>query len=396
MSRIVAVGTPQTFRGQVARALDIEVESIDWVPSVTAAEEYLSGESLVDLVVMSPGVKEADAIGFADFATRTSPATAVVLVHEGKLNGSLPRAMRAGIRDVVDVTSGGTELRDSLRRALTWTENLRGSAIEAQPERGTQRGVVVSVFSSKGGTGKTTMTANLGAAIAQRSGKDTAILDLELELGDIHAHFGQESKLTIQDLLELGSLTDGDQIRAAGTFLGERLWGYGAVSEPGLSAVPGESIGKVLRALRGAFPFTVVDASAGYSDHALASFDVSDLVFLIAGLDIVAVRHLSLAFRTLLSLGVPQDRFRVILNRADSKVGLDTSEVERVMRVKVEAGVPSSRLVPLSLNLGTPVFLHQPKSPVAKAFGSLADTVISLAGEPVAATPSKSRFRRKG
>jgi pilus assembly protein CpaE len=120
---------------------------------------------------------------------------------------------------------------------------------------------------------------------------------------------------------------------------------------------------------------------------------VSDLIFLVTALDVVAVRHLSIAFRTLLSLGVPQERFRVLLNRSDSKVGLSVAEVEKVMRIRVEAGVPSSRLVPLALNNGQPVFLREPKSPVAKSFAELAEKVVALAEAPAPA-PAGGRHRR--
>jgi pilus assembly protein CpaE len=395
MTRIIAVGSPQTFRAQVARSLEVEPDQIDWFPSVIAAEEHLANpQQIVDLVVIAPSVKEPDAIGFADFTSRNTPATAVVLVREGRMNGSLPEAMRAGIRDMVDLTKGGLELRESLERALAWSGNVRSVAGDgARPDTGGRRGVVVSVFSSKGGTGKTTVTSNLAAAIAALSGTDTAILDLELELGDVHAHFGQEAKLTVQDLLDVGKLTDREEIIEAGTKFGEHLRGYAAVSEPGLPQIPGEAIGKVLRTLRGVYPFTVVDASASYTDHALASFDVSDVIFLVTALDIVAVRHLSIAFRTLLSLGVPQDRFRVLLNRSDSKVGLSLEEVEKVMRIKVEAGIPSSRLVPLSLNNGQPVFLREPKSPVAKSFAALAEKVVASAEAPMTIA---GRHRRGG
>src|SRR6184192_1918097 len=153
---------------------------------------------------MSPGVKEGDAIGFADFTSRTAPATAVVLVREGKMNGALPDAMRAGIRDVVDLTKGGLELRESLERAIAWSESLRSVSGDVRPDLGAHRGVVVSVFSSKGGTGKTTLSVNLAAALADRTKRDIGILDLELELGDVHAHFGQEAKLTVQDLVDVG------------------------------------------------------------------------------------------------------------------------------------------------------------------------------------------------
>ncbi len=135
---------------------------------------------------------------------------------------------------------------------------------------------------------------------------------------------------------------------------------------------------KTLRAVRSAFTFVVVDASADYSDQALATFDLSDLIFLIAGLDIVGVRHLSSALRTLLSLGVPRDRFRFVLNRADSKVGLEASEVERAMKLKIDALIPSSRQVPISLNRGRPVYLDDAKGPIAKSIDAIAQKVVAL------------------
>ena len=142
-------------------------------------------------------------------------------------------------------------------------------------------------------------------------------------------------------------------------------------------------MGKILRALRRTFDFTVIDATAGYSDPVLATFDLSDTICLIAGLDVVSLRHLSLALETLLSLGFPRDRFRIVLNRADSKVGLTPQDVERVMKVKVDAMIPSSRLVPTSLNKGAPVVLDQPRSEVSKALVAFARTLVP-ATAPVA------------
>ena len=109
--------------------------------------------------------------------------------------------------------------------------------------------------------------------------------------------------------------------------------------------------------MRNDFPYVVVDASVDYSDSALVCFDLSELICLITSLDVVGVKHLGKALDTLLQIGLPRDRFRVVLNRADSKVGLDSSDVERVMKVQVDAMIPSSRLVPTSLNKGRPVVL---------------------------------------
>jgi DNA-binding NtrC family response regulator len=125
---VVAVGTPQSFRQQLARALEVEVDEVGWVQSATAAEELLiNAYNPVDVLVLSPEVKEPDALGLAEFVGRTSPGTAIVLVRDHTWNGLLPAAMRAGIRDVVDMTQGTDELRDAVERAIVWAASLRQS-----------------------------------------------------------------------------------------------------------------------------------------------------------------------------------------------------------------------------------------------------------------------------
>ncbi len=373
--QVIAIGAPPTFRHQVARALAVEPASIEWVPTVAAAESVLTEHGKApSVLVLSPTIKEPDAFGLAEFVGRTAPTTAVLLVRDRtvNMNGLLTKAMRSGVRDVIDLSHGGEELREAMKRALAWSENLRstrGAGAQA-PEA---RGMVISVFSSKGGTGKTFLASNLATAIAEETKQDTALLDLELAMGDAFSYFGKEPTQPLQDLVSLGDLSDPDAIRDAGTKLLPRVWGYGSPPDPTAgNGVTGETMGKVVRALRSAFPHTVVDGTNQYSDPALASFDLSDSICLVAALDIVGLRHMSVALQTFLSLGFPRDRFRIVLNRADSKVGLDVGDVERVLKLKVDAAIPSSRLVPTSLNRGRPVVLEEPRSEVSKAVTAFA------------------------
>ena len=371
---VVAVGTPQSFRQQLARSLELEPEEVGWVQSATAAEELLIGAySSVDVLVLSPEVKEADALGLAEFVGRTSPGTAIVLVRDHTWNGLLPAAMRAGIRDVVDMTQGTDELREAVERAIAWAGNLRSATVAATTEGGrAQRGHILSVFSSKGGSGKTFLTTNLATAIAQVTGADTAVVDLDVDMGDVFTYFGREPSASINDLMELGEGADHDKIREVGVEVAPHTWAFGAPPDPAAEAPAGEAVGKFLRSIRNEFPFVIVDASVDYSDSALVCFDLSDMICLVTALDVVGVKHLSKALDTLLTIGLPRDRFRVVLNRADSKVGLDASDVERVMKIQVDAMIPSSRAVPTSLNKGRPVVLDEPNSEVSQAIHQLA------------------------
>jgi len=372
---VVAVGTPQSFRQQIARSLELEADEVGWVQSATAAEEMLiNAYAPVDVLVLSPEVKEPDALGLAEFVGRTAPGTAIVLVRDHTWNGLLPAAMRAGIRDVVDMTQGTDELREAVERAVSWAANLRSATTAAQIEGGgrVRRGHIISVLSSKGGSGKTFLTTNLATSIAQVTGEDVAVVDLDVDMGDVFTYFGREPSASITDLMALGEGGTSDEIRSVGVEVAPHTWSFGAPPDPAAEAPAGEAVGKFLRSIRSEFDYVVVDASVDYSDSALVCFDLSDMICLVTGLDVVGVKHLSKALDTLLTIGLPRERFRVVLNRADSKVGLDASDVERVMKIKVDAMIPSSRLVPTSFNKGRPVVLDEPGSEVSQSITSLA------------------------
>ena len=370
--QVIAVGTPQSFRAALARSLEVEDDAVGWVQSVVAAEEILvDTDDSAHVLVVSPEVREPDALGLAEFVGRVAPMTAVVVVRDKSWNGLLPAAMRAGIRDVVDLTRGSEELRDAVERAILWAENV-SNARGQKAASSKHRGSIISVFASKGGVGKTFLTTNLAAALASITKQETAVVDLDVNMGDVFSYFGREPVKDMTDLLALGEKVDREVVFANGTKLDEHLWGFGAVPDPSMQPPAGEAVGKYLRVLRQNFGYVVVDASADYTDLALACFDLSDAICLVTGLDVVGVKHLSKALETLLTIGLPRERFRIVLNRADSKVGLDAGDVERVMKIEVDTMIPSSRLVPTSLNKGRPVYLEEPNSEVSVSIRRLA------------------------
>ncbi len=277
----------------------------------------------------------------------------------------------------MDLSRGADELREALERAIEWSSNLRAATPDAERLPG-RRGSVISVFSSKGGTGKTFLASNLAVALSREFKKDSAVVDLDLAMGDVFSFFGAEPTTAVEDLMSVSDQAGRDEVVAAGTPMGRRLWAYGSPSDPAAELPPGEAIGRLLRRLRETFVYTVVDTPAGYSDPVLAALDVSDIILMVTGLDVVAVRHMAVALHTLLSLGLPRERMRIVLNRADSKVGLRAVEVERVLKVKVDAMVPSSRLVPISLNRGRPVYTSEPRSGVSRSVHALATKLAKL------------------
>ena len=109
-------------------------------------------------------------------------------------------------------------------------------------------------------------------------------------------------------------------------------------------------------------------------------------MLLVAGMDIPNIKNVKIGLQTLRLLNMPMSKLHLVLNRANSKVKLDVSEVERTLQVKADALIPSDVVVPQSVNKGTPVVLDAPKSGVAKSHRA--------AGRPVRSPAERKRRRQ--
>jgi pilus assembly protein CpaE len=270
---------------------------------------------------------------------------------------------------------------------------MRGTA-SANGSRG-PTGVVVAVFSTKGGTGKTFLACNLAAALAERSGSQVGLLDLDHDLGDVFAYFGAEPSRTLQELLTLDDGADAEAVAQLGTPLAKGITGFGSRPDPRAEPIPAAPIARMLSKLKDAFPFSVVDATSEYSDHVLAALDLSDAICLVTGLDAIGVRHMSIAMQTLQNLGVGRDRLHFVVNRADSKVDLTIQDIERLLEIRVDSRIPSSPLVPRSINQGKLLWFDKRRSDVSKGVEAFADRLMAkLTPEAVPTNGARRRRRR--
>jgi pilus assembly protein CpaE len=115
-----------------------------------------------------------------------------------------------------------------------------------------------------------------------------------------------------------------------------------------------------------------VDTAAGLDEHTLGAIEQStDLVFVCA-MDVASVRSLRKEIDALDQLGMTAARRHLVVNRADARVGLEVGDVQAVLGMGIDAAVPESRSIPLSLNAGTPIVAQEPRSPAARALQQLA------------------------
>jgi pilus assembly protein CpaE len=352
------------------------------LPSVDALRHRLPA-TLEDTVVLGPTVDLMTALTLAGDLRINQPTVGVVLVRRRVDTSILADALRAGVRDVVEERdlSGLTE---AARRSRILARQLRHTdSLAAEHPEDLRRGRVVTVFSAKGGCGKTTLATNVAAVLADNGRRQVCLVDLDLAFGDVAIVLQLFPAHTLADAVALGDTLDADGLKALITPHSPGLSALVAPVEPGTAGhIPAELIGRMLEILREQFDYVIVDTPPAFDDQVLAAFDRSDVIANIATLDIPAIKNLKLTLETLELLNYSRDRWCVVLNRADSKVGLSATDVEKTLNATIVAEIPSSREVPSTINRGVPIVLDQPTHPVSLAIKQFVDRYV-VAGTPV-------------
>ena len=367
--------------------------------SVEQLRSYLGEHPDEHTIVLGPSVDLQTAMSITDGLRISRPSLGVILVRRRIETSTLAEALRAGVREVVEERDLAG-LNSAAKRTADIARAMRDAAPSGQyGEEAVRRARVVTVFSAKGGCGKTTLATNLAAVLADGGKRQVALVDLDLAFGDVAIALQLFPTHTIADAIPLGATLDAEGLAALMTPHSPGLNTLVAPVEPGTSvSIPAELISRVLDILVEEYDFVVVDTPPAFDDQVLAAFDKSDVIANIATLDIPAIKNLKLTLETLDLLNFPRERWQILLNRADSKVGLAVSEVEKSLGVTIAVQIPSSRDVPATTNRGVPIVLDQPRHPVSLAIRSFADQhVLPLAAQPPdQAVPPELRQDRRG
>ncbi len=359
----------------IAQALSSAVGESVVVTSLEALRQHLEADAAEDTVVLGPTVDQTAAFRIAEQLRLWRPALGVILVRSRVDAGLLAEAMRAGVRDVVGERNIAG-LHEAVRRTKGLADAIRNQSPGAV--NGRPRGRIITVFSAKGGCGKTTLATNMAAALADRGRREVCLVDLDLAFGDVAIALQLFPAHTIADAVPLGEHADFGAVQALLTPHSPGLTTLVAPVEPGSGeGIPASLVSRLLQVLRDHFDYVIVDTPPAFDDHVLSAFDLSDVVALIATLDIPALKNLKLTLETMDLLNYPRDRWRIVLNRADSKVGLKIDEVEKSLRATISAQLPSSRDVPAAINRGVPIVLDDPRHPVSVAVKTFAEQYVA-------------------
>ncbi len=415
--RVLVVDDIPETRDHLAKLLGFESD-IDVVGSAASGREALEMAVRLhpDVVLMDINMPDMDGITATEQLSLAVPAAAVVMMSVQGEADYLRRSMLAGAREFLVKPFSSDELTASIRQvsarerekqsrmAATPAATSGGSGKVAGGERGS--GLVVAVFSPKGGVGRTTVAVNLAVAAATELGQRVVIMDGSFQFGDVGVllNLNPKSK-SIADLVpEIEAA--GGEIESIDTFVINHTSGVRVLLAPPTpemaELVTASGVRKVLETLRATHDLVVVDCTAFFNDTTLAILDAADVILTMLSLEITSIKNMRLFLEVAEQLGYESGKVRLVLNRADSALGIRVADVEHSIGRKVDETIVSDgRSVVYALNRGVPFFLSNREAQVSQDILRLARSVVgersgTAADEDVRkSTQKRSLFARR-
>lgn len=373
----------EALQEQRTHIIDIlsNVEYIKIVGEADSIEETFKKleEKNADIILIGANVS-ANGYKVSEEVTSEYPEVAVIIIEENFKKDTIHKALFAGAKDVLVYPFTPAQLVDSIYRSheLLKKKSVLHRENTSKVRKQSQLGNVITIFSTKGGVGKTFIAINLAVALQKESGKRIVLVDLDLDFGNAALALNIVPKFTISDVVDDINNIDQDLIES-----------YLIQHESGIRILPAnakpqitefinaEHIQIILRTLQKSFDYIFIDMPARFYEPVNPAFVIADDLFIVTTPEISTIRNVKSALITLNDLNYPKSKIKVILNRYDSKGLIKIKDVETTLNQNIYGSINFDYKTAISsLNEGISVVEKNIKNGMGKEFMNLAKKII--------------------
>lgn len=361
--------------------INVVGEASDGMEAVKKVQDLQPDLVLMDINMGQVGV--SDGIWATQEISLHHPNTGIIIISVQDESDYMRRAMSAGARDYLVKPFDSDELFKTIEavaeREKAKRDNMPGAA-EGGGVSGPLNASMYSIFSTKGGVGKSFITANLAVETRRRTGKRVLIVDLDLQFGDIALLLNVAPKSSIAHIAEAGiSQLDADFVE---THISDSQSGVRVLAAPlkpeYAEVVTPEVISQVLQVVKHQYDYVFIDTVPSFGPEVLSSLDISDGIFLIVAPDFLSLKNVTLGLAVMDTLNYPPNHIHMILNRVNGLAAARIKDIEKGLKRNVAVEIPfDNDLVVGSVNRGQPLVVSHPTCTVSKAIQEIADIFIN-------------------
>lgn len=365
--------------------------------NIRVVGEARNGRETIDLVkefqphvvLMDINMPELDGLKAAEILTKDFPNVQTVIMSIQSEQEYFRRAMKAGAKDFLVKPFSTNDLVETVNNVFNRWLKDRPELYANEPSA-----EIFSFFATKGGVGRTTLAVNLAVSLASK-GKKTLLIDASLQFGDVGITLNQAAKKTISNVVEGGGFSF-NEIEKCLIKHESGLDLLLAPREPAFAeAIKTEHLLKIIEAVKPIYQYVIFDLPPTISEKELAILDRTNLVFLVATLEISSLKNTKICLKTFTDINFDLTKVKLILNKEILNVGISKADLEAGLAIPVYATVPmESEIAQRSLNQGEAFVLKSPTSAIARSILGMAERLIGQ-NKPVKETGKSAILKIK-
>ncbi len=339
---------------------------------------FIVKESKPDVVLMDINMPVIDGIKATEEITMSVPETTVIIMSVQGETEYVRKAMTAGARDFLCKPFNVDELTETIVKTyhLDSKRREKGTVSKVNEE---MRSRVFTVFSTKGGVGKTTIASNLAVSLARSTKKRVALVDLDLQFGDVAIMLNVSAKNTISDLVKEFAMLDKTLMEE---YLVTHFSGVKVLPAPVkpeyAEYITANHVEKIINTLRESFHYIIIDSSASFHESVLTALDMSDRILLVSTLDLPTIKNIKAGLDVMETLHYPAEKIHIVLNKASEQYGIKYKDFENTLHQSIWSYIPEdNQTVVTSANKGFPFVMTRTETKVAKAVMEIGKSLIN-------------------
>jgi pilus assembly protein CpaE len=389
--KILVLDRGEALADQLRAAADELSDRPEIVPCtrVGSVGEVLEEEGPFDVLVAGPSLGTRSGLARLRVIREELPGMALVLAFSRRPDASLRDIVRTGAVDLLQLPVEDKELAESVERAVELAHAAPAAAqVEGVPAAApapvagsSGPAIVYTIASATGGCGKTFYATNLAYFLTKLTGKRVCIVDLDLQFGEVSTALRLRPKYTIFDALQREDTDEADLQAHIEEYTVQHETGVHVLAAPRepseADRITPPDVTRILEAVRNRYDYVLVDTPPALAETVLAAFDLSDLLYVMATLDLPSVRNMSVFLGTLERLKIPTENVRLVLNKAESDIGIDIDQVTKLFPQGFESVLPYAKEVSRSINLGMPVMAASPTAEISRLMAGGMRNVLS-------------------
>lgn len=300
------------------------------------------------------------------------PRSVPVVITDDYNHETIQKVMQTGVHYILPTQIDSATLVAQMKGIQT-NESARLMALE-NTSTTDWKSKVITVFSSKGGVGRTTVATNLAIKLAQKKRK-VAILDFDMEFGEVASSMRIETRDTISELLQEQSSPNADTIRKYMSMHSSGITILSAPASPEFADhISSSQIEKIISVLRTYYDYLIIDTSMGFNSINLSCFDASSMILYVTGMDLATLRRTKKGLSIVNSL-VGDEKIRLLVAKEEpSRVKL--RDVSKALEFPLWYSIPYEHKIALeAVNQGVPMVMDSPSSKVSKAYQKIANEI---------------------